>query len=106
MSGLSRVRDALERRDWVAAKQGEETPVSKFRAVTRRAALTGGAAGIASAMLAAWGSGNKPAETSATPKPQSSGGGGGIFGSNKKQKFVLVNHVTTNPFFVPTKYGA
>jgi simple sugar transport system substrate-binding protein len=58
-------------------------------------------------MLAACGSsGNKPTNASATPKPQSSGGGGGIFGTNQKWKFVLVNHVTTNPFFVPTKYGA
>ncbi len=30
----------------------------------------------------------------------------GIFKSGKKLKFVFVNHVTTNPFFVPTKYGA
>jgi simple sugar transport system substrate-binding protein len=57
-------------------------------------------------MLAACGSSsNKPANASATPKPQSSGGGG-IFGTSQKYKFVLVNHVTTNPFFVPTKYGA
>jgi len=26
--------------------------------------------------------------------------------SHPKWKFVFVNHVTTNPFFVPTKYGA
>ena len=31
---------------------------------------------------------------------------GGTFGSSKKLKFVFVNHVTTNPFFVPTRYGA
>ena len=30
----------------------------------------------------------------------------GVFGSQPKLKFVFVNHVTTNPFFVPTKYGA
>jgi simple sugar transport system substrate-binding protein len=106
MSELDPVRDALERLEWSERKE-EETPVSKFRQVTRRAALTGGAAGVVSAMLAACGSSsNKPGNASATPKPQSSGGGGGIFGSNKKLKFVLVNHVTTNPFFVPTKYGA
>jgi simple sugar transport system substrate-binding protein len=104
MSELDPVHEALERLEWADAKAGEETPVSRFRALTRRAALTGGAAGIASAMLAACGSSNKATNANATPKPQS--GGGGIFGSNKKQKFVLVNHVTTNPFFVPTKYGA
>jgi simple sugar transport system substrate-binding protein len=107
MSELDPVHDALERLEWVDAKQGEETPVSRFRAMTRRSALTGSAAGVVGAMLAACGSSNKPTNASATPKPkQSGGGGGGIFGTNEKWKFVLVNHVTTNPFFVPTKYGA
>jgi simple sugar transport system substrate-binding protein len=107
MSELDPVHDALERLEWADAKEGEETPVSRFKAMTRRSALTGSAAGIIGAALAACGSSNnKPQSASATPKPQSSGGGGGIFGSNKKLKFVLVNHVTTNPFFVPTKYGA
>jgi simple sugar transport system substrate-binding protein len=27
------------------------------------------------------------------------------FGTSKAYKFVFVNHVTTNPFFVPTQYG-
>src|SRR6266571_148428 len=34
------------------------------------------------------------------------GGRRGVFAQTSKLKFVLVNHVTTNPFFVPTKYGA
>ena len=107
MSELDPVHDALERLEWVDAKQGEETPVSRFRAMTRRSALTGSAAGVIGAMLAACGSSNKPTNANATPKPkQSGGGGGGIFGTNEKWKFTLVNHVTTNPFFVPTKYGA
>ena len=29
-----------------------------------------------------------------------------MFGSHPAYKFVIVNHVTTNPFFVPTQYGA
>jgi simple sugar transport system substrate-binding protein len=29
-----------------------------------------------------------------------------VFGSHKSYKFVFVNHVTTNPFFTPTQYGA
>jgi simple sugar transport system substrate-binding protein len=105
MSELDPVYDAVERLEWADAKEAEETPVSRLKAMTRRSALTGGAAGVVGAMLAACGSSsNKPSNASATP--QSSGGGGGVFGSNKKLKFVLVNHVTTNPFFVPTKYGA
>jgi simple sugar transport system substrate-binding protein len=33
-------------------------------------------------------------------------GGGGNYPSHPKWKFVFINHVTTNPFFVPTQYGA
>ncbi len=28
-----------------------------------------------------------------------------MFGSHPSYKFVVVNHVTTNSFFVPTQYG-
>jgi simple sugar transport system substrate-binding protein len=33
-------------------------------------------------------------------------GGGGPFPGHKKYRFTLVNHVTTNSFFTPTRYGA
>src|SRR3954454_17770350 len=33
------------------------------------------------------------------------GGSDGDYPSHPKWKFVFVNHVTTNPFFVPTQYG-
>ena len=33
-------------------------------------------------------------------------GGGGNYPTHPKWKFAFVNHVTTNPFFVPTQYGA
>src|ERR687890_717448 len=33
------------------------------------------------------------------------GGSGGNFPDTPEWKFVFVNHVTTNPFFVPTQYG-
>jgi simple sugar transport system substrate-binding protein len=106
MSDLDPVHDAIERLEWADGKQ-EETPQSRLAAVTRRTALTGGAAGLAAAMLAACGGGNGSTSTS---KAASGGGGGtpasGIFKTSKKPKFVFVNHVTTNPFFVPTKYGA
>ena len=44
----------------------------------------------------------------ATRRPQDQGGtpASGIFGEQAKFKFTFVNHVTTNPFFVPTRYGA
>src|SRR4051812_11510216 len=31
---------------------------------------------------------------------------GTVYPKHPKWKFVFVNHVTTNPFFVPTQYGA
>ena len=67
------------------------------RAFLRRSALTGVAAGSVSTILAACGS------------SASSGGSSGsasVFGSHPSYKFVFVNHVTTNPFFTPTQYGA
>jgi simple sugar transport system substrate-binding protein len=105
MSELDPAHEALERLEWRDAKDNvEETPQSRLAALTRRTALTGGAAGIAAALIAACG-GDK-----STPTSKAATGGGtpasGIFKSSKKYKFVFVNHVTTNPFFVPTKYGA
>jgi len=93
--------DAVERLEWDERKE-DQTPYKKWRQVTRRTALTGGAAGIAAFALEACGSSSKPGTASA------SGGSGaaGIFGSGGPYKFTLVNHVTTNPFFTPTQSGA
>jgi simple sugar transport system substrate-binding protein len=99
---LDPVHEALERLEWEDARQ-DATPHSRLAAITRRTALTGGAAGLTSAILAACG---KSGSSSSTAQ---SGGGSpasGLFKPAKKYKFVFVNHVTTNPFFVPTKYGA
>jgi simple sugar transport system substrate-binding protein len=104
MSELDPVHDAVERLEWADSKE-EETPATRFRALTRRAALTGGAAGLAASLLSACGGGGgNPSKGTATASAQA--GGGEVFAVNSKQKYVLVNHVTTNPFFVPTKYGA
>ena len=67
------------------------------RSFLRRTAMTGVAAGSVGTLLSACGS-----------SASSSGGGGSasVFGSHKEYKFVFVNHVTTNPFFTPTQYGA
>jgi simple sugar transport system substrate-binding protein len=64
--------------------------------VARRRLLSG--AGLASASLAA------SALVAACSK-NSNSGGAGDFASTPKWKFTFVNHVTTNPFFVPTQYG-
>jgi simple sugar transport system substrate-binding protein len=103
MSDEDLVHEAVERLEWVERKE-DETPQSRFRQFTRRTALTGGAAGIAAAMLQACGSSSSSSSASAA-----SGGSSGaatIFGSTKKLKFTMVNHVTTNVFFTPTQSGA
>jgi simple sugar transport system substrate-binding protein len=84
-------------------EQGERSrfnwPDIDRRSFLRRTALTGVAAGSVGTILSACGSNSSSA---------SSGGGGsaGVFGSHPSYKFVFVNHVTTNPFFTPTQYGA
>jgi simple sugar transport system substrate-binding protein len=87
--------DAIERLEWDERKQ-EETPAKKWHQVTRRAALTGGAAGIAALALEACGGSSSASGSSAS----------GIFGSKQSYKFTMVNHVTTNIFFTPTQNGA
>lgn len=96
--------DVVERLEWDERKE-EDTPVKKWRQMTRRTALTGGAAGVAAMILEACGSSKSSSTTSAA----ASGGGSAassIFGSNQAYKFTFVNHVTTNPFFTPTQNGA
>lgn len=107
MSKEDLVHDAVERLEWDEHKQElkyGESPRSKWHQVTRRSALTGGAAGIAAMMLEACGGGSSSSSTASA----SGGGSGaaGIFGSSKSYKFTFVNHVTTNPFFTPTQSGA
>jgi simple sugar transport system substrate-binding protein len=89
--------DLIERLEWHDSKR-PETPHTKARAVTRRAALAGGAGAIGALML-----GNTP--TSLAAPLAHSADVTSIFGPQKAYHFVFVNHVTTNPFFVPTQYG-
>jgi simple sugar transport system substrate-binding protein len=87
------VLEAQEVLDYIDRK--EERPGFDRRSFLRRSALTGIAAGSVGGLLSACGS-----------SASSSGGSASVFGSHKKYKFVFVNHVTTNPFFTPTQYGA
>ena len=97
MSDDDVVQDAIERLEW-SERTEEPTPESRFREVTRRTALMGSAAGVAAYALNACGGDD---DDKATAQGES-----GVFGDTRKMKFTFVNHVTTNPFFVPTKYGA
>ncbi|HSR27389.1 MAG TPA: sugar ABC transporter substrate-binding protein [Actinomycetes bacterium] len=71
--------------------------------VTRRRLL--GGIGLTSASLAA--SALLAACTNNDDKSgDAAAAGAGDFPSTPKWRFVFVNHVTTNPFFTPTQYGA
>jgi simple sugar transport system substrate-binding protein len=96
MPDTDHVEEALER-----FAHGDRTRVVENgqggfdrRAFLRRTALTGVAAGSVGTLLSACGS-----------SASSGGGSASVFGSHPKYKFTVVNHVTTNSFFVPTQYG-
>jgi simple sugar transport system substrate-binding protein len=92
----------IERLEWSERKQADG-PLKLARQVTRRTALTGGAAGIAALALDACGGGGKAASTAATTQRGSARSP--AFGSHPSYHFVMVCHVTTNSFFTATQYG-
>ncbi len=96
MSDHDSVHEAVERLEWDERDQ-DETPLKGFRQFTRRTALTGAGAGIAALAIEACGGGGTSSSSAAASS---------VFGSQPGYKFVFVNHVTTNSFFVPTQYGA
>jgi simple sugar transport system substrate-binding protein len=95
MSSTDQIHAAVERLEDLDRK---ETGRSGFdrRAFLRRTAMTGAAVGSVSALLEACGS---------SASSSSGGNSSSVFGSHPEYKFVAVNHVTTNSFFVPTQYG-
>ena len=99
------VEEVIERLEWADGKQ-DDRPHKRWHDVTRRTALTGGAAGVAAFILEACGGGKKTSSTGTSTAAAQGSPASGIFGSQPKMRFTFVNHVTTNPFFVPTKYGA
>jgi simple sugar transport system substrate-binding protein len=97
MPDTDQIEQAVEPLDYLDRPEVDR-PGFDRRAFLRRTAMTGIAAGSVGSLLAACGS-----------SASSSGGSSGsaaVFGSHPKYKFVFVNHVTTNPFFTPTQYGA
>ncbi len=93
MSDTDNAHEAVERLEHIE-KADSDRPGFDRRAFLRRTALTGVAAGSVSTLLAACGS-----------SASTSSGSSSVFGSHPEYKFTFVNHVTTNPFFVPTQYG-
>lgn len=100
MPETDHVDEIVERLEHADRIHVDPPPGFDRRAFLRRTALTGIAAGSASTILAACGGGGGGSSSA------SGGGSSSVFGSHPGYKFVIVNHVTTNPFFVPTQYGA
>jgi simple sugar transport system substrate-binding protein len=94
MSATDQANEAVELLDYLD-RPNKDQPGFDRRAFLRRTALTGAAVGGVSSLLAACGS-----------SASSGGNSSEVFGSHPNYKFVFVNHVTTNPFFTPTQYGA
>jgi len=97
MADTDQAHEAVEQRDYLDHPDVGR-PGFDRRAFLRRTAMTGIAAGSVGGLLSACGS-------SASSGGGSSSGSSSIFGSHPSYKFVVVNHVTTNSFFVPTQYG-
>ena len=98
MSDSDHAHEAVERLDQLDGADVDR-PGFDRRTFLRRTALTGVAAGSVGTLLSACGSSSNSASGAST-------GAVAVFGSVPTYKFVIVNHVTTNPFFVPTQYGA
>ena len=98
MPDTDQAREVADHLDYIDRPEGDRPGIDR-RSFLRRTALTGIAAGSVGTILSACGSNSSSA---------SSGGGNSdsVFGSHPSYKFVFVNHVTTNPFFTPTQYGA
>ena len=94
------IGDAIERLEWQDKRSGD---VSRVAQITRRRALTGGAAGLTAALLDACGGSGGGAKTNAKAP---SSGISSIFGVSGGYRFTFVNHVMTNTFFTPTISGA
>ena len=78
--------------------QGESvSEIDQNTGMSRRALLAGALAGGAGAMALPAFAGEALASSAAAA---------GVYPAHPKWRFVFVNHVTTNPFFVPTRYGA
>jgi simple sugar transport system substrate-binding protein len=98
MPDTDQARELADHLDYVDRPEGDRPGIDR-RSFLRRTALTGIAAGSVGTILSACGSNSSSASSG-------SGGSDSVFGSHPSYKFVFVNHVTTNPFFTPTQYGA
>ncbi len=98
------IGDAIERLEWNDKRSAH---VSEAGQLTRRTALTGGAAGLAALLLEACGGAGNSATTSAGATTTTGGSGpiSSIFGVKGGYHFTFVNHETLDTFFTPTING-
>ena len=94
MSEQDVLGDAVERLEWDEKRSGE--PVSSLAQITRRTALTGGASGLAAALLSVCAGSAEAATTTAAST---------VFGSYRAFRFTVVNHATLSAVYLPTQNG-
>src|SRR4051794_41910099 len=83
------VDDVIERLEWADRKEDDAPPDRRWLHLTRRTALSGGAAGLAALILPAGGGRSKTTTTTTSAKAPGSGGGsgaGGGFRGPEKEK--------------------
>ena len=80
---LDAAHEVIERLEWADGKQ-EDTPHKRWRDMSRRTALTGGAAGVAAFILNACGGGKKTTSTGTTAAAAAGTPAAGVFGSQPK----------------------
>ncbi len=78
----------------MSSKPTDELTQQSGLQLSRRAMMHGVTGGAAAAMVAM-----------AATRAKAAGADAGPFPAHPRWKFVFVNHVTTNPFFVPCQYG-
>jgi simple sugar transport system substrate-binding protein len=95
------IGDALERLEWSDERADRRSAASQL---TRRSALTGGAAGLVAVLLEACGSANSSGTTTASAAPPTNPALS-VFGVNGGYHFSFINHATLDTFFTPTING-
>jgi simple sugar transport system substrate-binding protein len=96
------IGEALER---LECNDRRSDNVSTAARLTRRTALTGGAAGLAAVLLEACGSSGSPGTTTAGAATTTTSQVSSIFGVSGGYRFAFINHATHNTFFTPTING-
>jgi simple sugar transport system substrate-binding protein len=77
---LDAAEEVIERLEWADGRQ-DDTPHKRWHDLTRRTALTGGAAGVAAFILEACGGGKKTSSTGTSTAAAAGSPASGVIGS-------------------------